>query len=99
VRVLGEQAWFHFSQVEAKLLQPLTLSKGERATHYFQEFWVHCVELQVAHDVVTAMIQKDAARVVSFGEVVRGELPPSPTSPGGNVVTSGRIYFHDRLNS
>jgi len=92
-RIVAPLTWFHFAQVEAKLLKPLKLATGEHATHYFRDFWVRAVEQRVACDAVTTVVAKDAAVVVAFGEVTPGE-PPS----GGSIITGGRVYFSDTGN-
>jgi hypothetical protein len=94
-RMVAVPVWFHFSQVEAKLLQPLELASGQVATHYFREFWVRAVEHQVAHDAVATLVTRDSARILSFGDVV-SESPPSQLGPQGNVIAGGRVYFTDR---
>ena len=95
-RIVAQFIWFHFAQVEARLLQPLKLSTGELATHYFREFWVCAVEQEIACDVVAAMVAKDAATVIAFGDAALGEPPPSRRRGGGCVVVGGRVYFSDR---
>jgi hypothetical protein len=75
-RIIAPIMWFHFSQVEARLLQPLKLSTGQLATHYFRDFWVRAIEHQIAAAAVEITITKDAATVAAFGELERGE----PTS-------------------
>lgn len=95
-RILAPLTWFHFAQVEAKLLEPLKLRSGELASHYFREFWVRAIERPIACDAVTMMVTKDGGMVVDFGEVVPDDAPPSPHRTGDNVIARGRIYFCDR---
>jgi hypothetical protein len=97
-RIVASLTWFHFAQVEAKLLKPLKLSTGEHATHYFRDFWVRAVEQRVACDAVATMVAKDAAIVVAFGEVTPDEPPPTQRERGGSVITGGRVYFSDSGN-
>ncbi len=94
-RIVAPLTWFHFAQVEAKLLKPLKLSTGEHATHYFRDFWVRAVEQRVAYDAVATAVAKDAAIVVAFGEVTPGEPPPAPRERGGSIIPGGRVYFSD----
>jgi hypothetical protein len=97
-RIVAPLTWFHFAQVEAKLLKPLKLSTGEHATHYFRDFWVRAVEQRVACDAVATMVARDAAIVVAFGEVTPGEPPPTRSERGGSIITGGRVYFSDSGN-
>lgn len=94
-RIVASPAWFHFTEVEAKLLRPLKLENGQLATHYFRDFWVRAVERQIAQDAVVTVVTKDAATMVAFGEVL-GEPPPSSLEGRGNFVAGGRIYFSDQ---
>ena len=88
-----EGSWFHFPQVEAKLLPPLRVSNGQLATHYFRELWVRAVDRQAAYDAVTVAVEEDAATVVAFGEVAANESPSSRADEGCNIIAHGRVYF------
>lgn len=91
-RIAASFTWFHFARVEAKLLQPLKVSGGKVATHYFRDVWVRAVDRQIACDAVSVLIARDAATVVAFGDVTLGE-PPASSAGTGNLVTAGRVYF------
>ena len=91
-RIAAPVTWFYFARVEAKLLQPLKLSSGRLATHFFRDFWVRTVEPQIAAAAVEVAVARDAAVIVSPGEARPGE-PPSELDGEGPVLAQGRIYF------
>jgi len=95
-RIFAPLTWFHFAQVEARLLEPLKLRSGEVASHYFRDFWVRAIERQIAYAAVTMMVTQDGAMVVDFGDVVPDEPPVSRPGAGDNILTGGRVYFSDR---
>ena len=94
-RITAPLRWTHFRRVEARLLRPLGLPNGERATHYFREFWVRAVDRQLAHDMVTMSVAEDGATIADFGEAVEEVPAAAQLGTRANVLMGGRIYFPD----